>query len=316
MADAGAIRESHAIAPPAVSAARPYRAAASEAAHAAALVSPAVVLMTTLLFGPTAAAVAISFTDWEFGAASARFIGLGNFSALIPDPVFWKALGNTLLYVAIVVPACVGGGLVLALLTEANDRFRTFYRTAHFLPVMSTIVAMAVVWQTLLHPTIGLLNQGLHAFGFEGRNWLRDEGTALFALALIGIWQNLGFAMVLFIAGLKCIPGDLYHAADIDGADSSLDRFRTVTLPLLGPVMMFVLVMMAIRAFQVFETVRVLTQGGPNKASEVLLHRIYVESFEFLRTGHGAALTVVYLAIVVGLTMLQAKVIEKRVHYA
>jgi len=316
MVDAAAIRESRAIAQPAALPAPPYRAAASEANQAAALVSPAVMLMVVLLFGPTAAVVAISFTDWEFGAASARFIGHGNFSALIPDPVFWKALRNTLLYVAIVVPVCVGGGLVLALMIEANDRFRAFYRTAHFLPVMSTIVAMAVVWQTLLHPTIGLLNHGLHVFGLEGRNWLRDEGTVLFALALIGIWQNLGVALVLFIAGLKSIPRDLYHAADIDGADSSLDRFRTVTLPLLGPVTMFVLVMMAIRAFQVFETVRVLTKGGPNKASEVLLHLIYVESFEFLRTGHGAAVTVVYLAIVVGLTMLQAKVIEKRVHYA
>jgi len=295
---------------------RPDRVAARESRHAVALVAPAVGLMLVLLFGPTAAALIISCTDWEFGAAAARFVGLGNFRALAADPVFWKALGNTLLYVAVVVPACVGGGLGLALLIESRQRFRTFYRTAHFLPVMSTLVAMAVVWQTLLHPTIGLVNQVLHLVGLNGRNWLREEGTALFALALIGIWQNLGYAMVLFMAGLRSIPRDLYHAAEIDGADSALDRLRTVTLPLLGPVTMFVLVMMAVRAFQLFETVHVLTKGGPNKASEVLLHLIYVESFEFLRTGRGAALTVIYLAIVVGITMLQTKLVERRVHYA
>jgi len=293
-----------------------YRATASERWQAAALVAPAVGLMVALLFGPTTAAIAISCTDWEFGAAAARFIGLGNFIAVVADPVFRKALANTLIYCAVTVPACVAGGLALALLIESRARFRAFYRTAHFLPVMSTLVAMAVVWQTLLHPTIGLVNQLFHAVGLDGRNWLRDEGTALLALAVIGIWQNVGFAMVLFMAGLKSIPRDLYHAAEIDGADSGLERLRTVTLPLLGPVMMFVMVMMAVRAFQVFETVHVLTKGGPNKASEVLLHLIYVESFEFLRTGRGAALTVVYLTIVVGVTMLQTRLVERRVHYA
>src|SRR5215472_14369903 len=288
MAETAAILPARDVALPARFSPRPYRVAASESRHAVALVAPAVGLMLVLLFGPTAAALVISGTDWEFGAATARFVGFGNFRALAADPVFWKSLGNTLTYAAVVVPACVGGGLALALLIESRERFRAFYRTAHFLPVMSTLVAMAVVWQTLLHPTIGL----------------------------VGIWQNLGYAMVLFMAGLKSIPRDLYHAAEIDGADSALDRFRTVTLPLLGPVMMFVLVMMAVRAFQLFETVHVLTKGGPNKSSEVLLHLIYVESFEFLRTGRGAALTVIYLVMVVGITLLLTRIIERRVHYA
>jgi len=134
-------------------------------------------------------------------------------------------------------------------------------------------------------------------------------------LGAISVWKNLGFAMVLFLAGLKSIPQDLYDAADIDGADSTLDRVRTVTLPMLGPVTMFVVIVVALRAFEVFDTVKVLTQGGPNKASEMLLHTLYVESFEFLRTGYGAAVTVVFLAIVVGLTLLQARVMDKRVHY-
>lgn len=277
-------------------------------------VAPAVALLILLLFGPTLAVTAISLTDWQIGAPKLRFLGLGNFHALFADRLFWQALSNTALYVVIVVPGTVGLGLVVALLIEARPSLREFYRAAHFLPVMSTMAAMAIVWGTMLHPTIGLVNRLLAEFGIAGVNWLRDERTALPALAVIGIWQNFGFAMVLFVAGLKSIPQSLYDAAAIDGADGIVDRLRTVTLPLLGPVTMFVLILTAKRAFEVFDTVRVLTQGGPNFASEVLLHRLYTESFDFLRTGYGAALTVVYLAIVVLLTLVQARVLDRRAH--
>jgi multiple sugar transport system permease protein len=135
------------------------------------------------------------------------------------------------------------------------------------------------------------------------------------ALAAIGIWQGFGFAMVLFVAGLKSIPQSLYDAAAIDGADGIFDRLQTVTMPMLGPVTMFVLILTAKRAFEVFDTVRVLTQGGPNFASDVLLHRLYTESFDFMRTGYGAALTVVYLAIVMLLTLAQARLLDRRAHY-
>lgn len=192
---------------------------------------------------------------------------------------------------------------------------RNFYRAIHFLPYMATLAAMAIVWEALLHPTIGLINQILAAIGTPTANWLRDERTVLPVLAVIGIWQNLGFAMVLFLAGLKSIPQDLYDAADVDGADFWLDRLRTVTLPMLGPVTMFVVIVTALKAFRVFDTVKILTQGGPAKASEVLLYTLYTESFEFMRTGYGAAVTIVFLAIVVALTLLQAKVLDKRVHY-
>ena len=174
---------------------------------------------------------------------------------------------------------------------------------------------MAIAWEALLHPTIGIVNQSLTALGLPTANWLQNEHTVLPVLAVIGIWQNLGFSMVLFLAGLKAIPTDLYDAAVVDGADGSFDRFRLVTLPMLGPVMMFVVIVTALRAFEVFDTVKILTQGGPAKSSEVLLHTLYVESFEFLRTGYGAAVTVVFLFIVVTLTLLQARIIDRRVHY-
>lgn len=293
----------------------PYSVQAAESRAAYGLVAVAVVLMTLLLFGPVVAVFIFALTDWQFGAPSLSFVGLDNFVDMATDRVFWIAMSNTVAYVIVVVSACVLGGLFLAILVEATPRFRNFYRAAHFLPVMSTLVAMAVAWEILLHPTAGLVNHFLSLLGFQGANWLRDESTALWTLCAIGIWQYLGFAMVLFMAGLKAIPQDLYEAADIDGAGGPVDRFWTVTLPMLGPVMMFVLVVVSIRAFQVFETVRVLTRGGPNKASEVLLHHLYSESFEFLRTGYGASVTVIYLLIIVGLTLLQARTLERRVHY-
>jgi multiple sugar transport system permease protein len=181
---------------------------------------------------------------------------------------------------------------------------------------MATLAAMAVAWEALLHPTIGLVNQVLSTVGLPTANWLRNGDTVLPVLAVIGVWQNLGFAMVLFMAGLKAIPTDLYDAAAIDGADGPADRFRTVTLPLLGPTMMFVVIVTALRALEVFDTVNILTQGGPGKSSEVLLYTLYTESFLYLRTGYGAAITVVFLAIVMGLTLLQAWIMDRRVHYS
>jgi multiple sugar transport system permease protein len=280
-----------------------------------ALAGPAAILLVGLFFLPFAAVFVIALTDWQFGADTLAFVGLANFRAVFADEGFRISLTNTIFYVLIVVPGTVLLGLAIALLIEAGRSFRAFYRAVHFLPFMATLAAMAIAWEALLHPTIGLVNQTLIALGLPTANWLRDETTALPVLAAIGIWQNLGYAMVLFLAGLKSIPQDLHDAADIDGADLWLDRLRAVTLPLLGPVTMFVVIVVALRAFEAFDTVQILTQGGPGHASELLLYTLYRESFEYLRTGYGAAVTLVFLTLVVTLTLVQARAMDKRVHY-
>jgi multiple sugar transport system permease protein len=287
----------------------------AEVIAACLFVLPGTALLAILFILPVIAIFLIATTNWEFGSATLSFVGLKNFREALADPTFRTSLVNTIVYVLIVVPGTIGLGLLIALLIEARQSLRGFYRAIHFLPFMATLAATAVAWEMLLHPTMGLVNQALSALGLPTANWLRDETTVLPALALIGIWQNLGFAMVLFLAGLKAIPSDLYQAAEIDGADGWFDRLRTVTLPMLGPVSMFVLVVVAIRSFQVFDTVAILTQGGPGRASEVLLYTLYRESFDYLRTGYGAAVTVMFLAIIVTLTLLQVGVMEKRVHY-
>ncbi len=280
------------------------------------LVAPAVLLLVVLLLGPTSTVIVLSVTDWQFGAKTLNFIGLGNYQELLGDRVFWQSLRNTLLYVAITVPASVLLGLGIALLVEARSSGQAFYRTVYFLPVTATLIAMAIVWEFLFHPNVGLVNLLLRLVGITGGHWLNDRSTSLYALCVIGIWQSVGFNTVLFLAGLKSVPRDLYDAASVDGADSAWEQFRRVTWPMLGPTLMFVMVIMAIRSFQVFDTVAVLTQGGPNKSTEVLLYTMYTEGFTYFRSGYGSAVAVIFLAFVLTLTLLQARIIDRRIHYS
>lgn len=300
---------------PAVSARTVRWAQMRQSATAYALCTPAVVLMLTLLVGPILAVVALSVTDYQLGAQTMSFIGLDNYAEMFGDRVFRTSLINTLLYVGTVVPGSVALGLGIALLIEAGDSGKAFYRAVYFLPVMATLIAMAIVWEFMLHPQFGLANLALKAIGLGPHNWLTDGDLALWVLAVIGIWQAVGFNMVLFLAGIVSIPRFLYDAAEMDGAPGAWERFRLVTWPMLGPVMLFVVVITSIRSFQVFDTVHVLTKGGPNKATEVLLYTMYAEGFEFFRSGYAAAVTVVFLGFVLALTLVKIGVLDKKVHY-
>lgn len=222
---------------------------------------------------------------------------------------------NTALYSLVVVPGSVGLGLAAALLIHGLARGQTTYRAIFFLPVMATLIAMALVWEFMLHPNFGLVNLGLRGLGLQTHNWLNEEGLALWVLAVIGIWQGFGFNMVLFSAGLLGVPRPLYEAAAIDGVPAGWARFRLVTWPMLAPVTLFVVVVSSIKSFQVFDTVQVLTKGGPNKATEVLVYTLYAEGFEFFRSGYASAVTVIFLAIVLLITLVKSRWLDRRVHY-
>lgn len=288
--------------------------AESRAGYALAL--PAMFLLFAVLLGPSLAVIVLALTDWQLGAPSMNFIGLGNFEQLFADRVFWRSFINTIIYCVVTVPGSVFLGLGIALLVELSPSGRTFYRAAYFLPVTSTLIAMAVVWEFLLHPSVGLVNLALELIGLKGFDWLKNPNVALFTLAGIGIWQSVGLNMILFMAGIQAIPADLYEAAEVDGAGGAWDRFCTVTWPMLGPTTLFVTVVSSIRSFQVFDTVEVLTKGGPNKATEVLLYTMYTEGFGFFRTGYASAVTVVFVVIILALTLLQVRLGERRTHYA
>lgn len=280
-----------------------------------ALAGPAAALILLLLVAPLAAVLVLSFTDYQLGAAGWRFIGLANYQALAADPVFWTSLANTAAYAAVVVAGSAGLGLGAALLVSRAGLLAGVYRTVFFLPVMASLIAMALVWEFMLHPTFGLFNAALRMLGLAPVNWLQDGHVALWVLAAIGIWQQFGFAMVLFLAGLSTIPGTLYDAAEMDGAPGPFARFRLVTWPLLAPVTLFVVVISTIRSFQVFDTVHALTKGGPNKATEVLLYTMYAEGFEFFRTGYAAAIAVVFVIAVLLLAWAKVGLAEKRIHH-
>lgn len=279
------------------------------------MVAPALVLLATFVIGPVLAVFAFSFSDYRLGAPQIAFVGLDNYRALLGDPTFARSLLNTAAYVAMVVPGSVLLGLGVALLINGVVRFQGAYRSLYFLPVMATMIAMAIVWEFLLHPRFGFFNLMMMEFGRERVNWLTNPDTALFVIAGIGIWQLFPFNMVLILAGLSGVPKDIDDAARIDGADRAWQRFLLVTLPALSSMLVFVLVIATIRSFQVFDLIQLLTKGGPNKATEVIVYTMYVEGFQFFRTGYSAAITMVFLAAIGTLTLLKFRILDRRAHY-
>jgi multiple sugar transport system permease protein len=276
---------------------------------------PALILLAVITIAPLVTLLVLSFTDYELGATEMAGVGLDNYGKAMSDPVFRRALRNTFLYVALVLPGAVVLGLFVAVLVHGRTRTRWVYQVIYFLPVTSTLIAMATVWQAILHPRLGPVNAVLRFFGFNEVAFLSEPAFVLPTLAVIGIWQLLGFNIVLFMAGLSAIPRDLYEAAEIDGCKGGLDRFLTITWPLLGPTTMFVIVTTSITAFKVFDTVAVMTRGGPAGASEVLLYTIYLEGFQYFHTAYAAALTVIFLAFVLVFSAVQAFMLDRRAHY-
>jgi len=278
------------------------------------LSSPSSILLLMLYVVPMLCLFLLAFTDYEMGNVGIKWVGLANFYQISKDPVFQRSLWNTLIYVAMVVPISIMGGLLIALLVHARTKTRSFYEVVYFLPVTSTLIAMATVWQFLLHPKLGPINSILKILGIPAQNFLGDPMLMIATLAAIGVWQLIGFNMILFLTGLSSIPKEIYEAAAIDGVTNPIDRFFKVTLPMLGPTTIFVLVTSSITGFKVFDTVAVLTQG--RNQSEVLLYDIYLEGFTYSKMGYASVLTLVFLLIIVGLSAWQALHMDKKVHYA
>jgi len=283
------------------------------------LAGPATLALLAFIFVPVAIVAVLSLTDYQFGARSFGWVGLDNYGKLFGSMLGRRAITNTLIYAAIVIPVSVGFGLLVAVglfrMSDWAPRLSNVLRSVYFLPVAATLVAMSVSWQMMLHPSLGIVNQTLIAIGGTPQNWLSDRGLVLYTLAVIGIWQSIGYNMVLFLAGLAAIPADLYDAAEIDGAGGNWSRFWTVTWPLLGPTTLFVLVITATNAFRVFETVATLTKGGPAFASDTLVYALYREGFIYFKAGYASAITMVFFAVLLTLTLIQFRLVERRVHY-
>jgi len=273
------------------------------------LVFPAL-LMTGLFFVvPIVAALLLSFTDFDLYALARwdhlRLIGFENYRHLLNDPLFFLALKNTFYFVAIGAPLSVSASLLTALLiNQRGVRGQGFFRTVFFLPVVTTLVAVAVVWRYLYHPRLGLLNYVLSLLGIEPIDWLGDPQWAMPSLIIMAVWKNFGFNMVIFIAGLKSIPRRLYEAAEVDGA-GAFEQFRSITLPLLAPTFVFVGIVTLIGYFQLFAEPYVMTQGGPSGRTLSVALLMFEEGFRWWNLGYAAAISFVLFLIILSGTVLQ-----------
>jgi multiple sugar transport system permease protein len=273
------------------------------------LVFPAL-LMTGLFFVvPIVAALLLSFTDFDLYALARwdhlRLIGFENYRHLLNDPLFFLALKNTFYFVAIGAPLSVSASLLTALLiNQRRVRGQGFFRTVFFLPVVTTLVAVAVVWRYLYHPRLGLLNYVLSLLGIEPIDWLGDPQWAMPSLIIMAVWKNFGFNMVIFIAGLKSIPRRLYEAAEVDGA-GAFEQFRSITLPLLAPTFVFVGIVTLIGYFQLFAEPYVMTQGGPSGRTLSVALLMFEEGFRWWNLGYAAAISFVLFLIILSGTVLQ-----------
>ena len=290
--------------------ARPGSGTVAEARAGRLLLAPALVAIALFFAIPVAAGLVLSFTDFDIYAVAdlgnARFVGFANYAGLVADPLFWTALRNTLVLVGLGLPSTLAVALAGALLVHSRlARFRGLYRTIFFAPVVTTLVAVAIVWRYLYHPRYGLLDHMLAAVGLPEIDWLGDPRWALPAIALLSVWRNFGYALVILVAGLGAIPVSLYEAARLDGA-SAWQQFRHVTLPGLRPTLLFVSVLTTVGLFQSFAEPYVMTRGGPLNATTTIALLMYQQGFRWWNMGRAAAIAFILFGLVLALSLLQS----------
>ena len=280
--------------------------------HAAwAFATPALLVITVFFFVPVLAALIVSLTDFDLYALAdirnLRFVGLGNYWHLLHTPDFWRAVVNTGYFVAVGVPLSLAASLASALLVNSRLAYlAAFFRTAFFAPVVTTLVAVAVVWRYLLHTRYGLLNYALAHLGIHPIDWLGDPHWALPAIILFAVWKNFGYNMVIFLAALQSIPADLYEAARLDGA-SLWQEFRRITLPMLRPTLLLVSVLTVAGYFQLFAEPYVMTQGGPLQSTVSVLYFMYEEGFKWWNLGSASAVAFLLFLMILAVTALQLR---------
>ena len=272
---------------------------------------PFLILFAVFMLVPIVTAFVTSFTDLTSRDVqdpfAVEFVGLDNYIEVLSDPTFHKAAQNTLVYVVVGVPLTMALGLLAAVgLNQGIVKFRTVFRVGYYLPVVTSVVAVAVVWRFLLGTEVGLINGTLSIFGIDGPGWLTDQRFALWSLIAMAAWRGLGFLMVIFLAGLQTIPGDLYEAAEVDGA-GRWQRFLHITLPLMRPTLLFGAVVTGAGWLQFFEEVFVMTQGGPLNATVSAAYLAYSQ-FGFGNWGYTASMAFILFVAIIFLTVVQFRI--------
>lgn len=275
-------------------------------------VAPALVLIAIFFVIPVVASLGLSLTDFDIYAIAdprnTRFVAIHNYVALFQNPLFWTALENTFYFALVGGPLTVAASVGAALLLNARlTPFKSFFRTVYFVPFVTTLVAVAVVWRYLYHPRYGLLNYVLGLLHVAPIDWLGDPRWAMPAIIIMAVWKNFGYNMLICIAGLQSIPEELYEAAALDGA-SGWQRFVNVTLPMLRPTLVFVVVVTMIGYFQLFAEPYVMTSGGPLRKTTSLVLLMYEEGFRWWRMGNAAAMAFVLFAVIAVASLIQRRI--------
>ncbi len=273
--------------------------------------APALAVILLFFLIPVCASLLLSITDFDIYALAdirnIRFIAFRNYSALLRNALFWKALVNTIYFAGVGGPLTVIVSLAMALLVNAKTaRWKPLFRTVYFAPVVTTVVAVAVVWKYLYHPRFGLLNRGLELLGIAPIDWLGDPKWAMPAIILLSVWKNFGYTMIIFVAALQAIPEELYEAARIDGA-TAIQQFRHVTLPMLSPTFVFVGIITAIGFLQLFPEPYVMTRGGPVNSTLSVVMFMYEQGFKWWNMGYAAAVAFILFLFIGAVTLLQLK---------
>jgi sn-glycerol 3-phosphate transport system permease protein len=278
------------------------------------LLLPAMIFLIAFTHWPAIASLLESFMSTPKPRRPARFVGAANFEQIWADPIFWQSLNNNVWFALGTIPTSIALAILMAL--WVNDRLpgRTFARMAYFTPTILPMIAVANIWLFFFTPQYGLLEQILGAFGFGAHNWLGSKDTALWAVTVVAIWKEAGFFMIFYLAALQGISPTLAEAASLEGA-SRWTYFRRVQFPLLMPTTLFVLINAVINAFRMVDHIIVMTRGGPDNATSLLLFYIYQVGFSFWDTAYAAALTIVLLALLALLALIQYGWLERRVHY-
>ena len=285
-----------------------------EAIEAYILILPTIIGLIIFTASPVLASLYYSFTRWSL-LSTPKWQGFDNYIELFTnDPLFWVTIKNTAYYVLGTVPTGTVLALGLAIALNQKIRLVAVFRTIYFLPVVSSVVAISVLWLWLYQSDFGLVNEVLRFFGFRGVRWLSSVTWAMPAIMIMSIWHGLGYNIVIFIAGLQGIPQDYYEAATVDGANS-WHKFINITIPLLSPVTFFVLTLSVITSFQVFAQAYVMTQGGPVNATKTIVYYLFQQGFVNFHMGYASALAYVLFVIIVSLTMFQFWFQKRWVHY-
>lgn len=282
---------------------------------------PSLIGLLIFSFLPLVISGLISLTDWNgldkltganfFGE---HFIGLQNYKTILTTPEFWRTLGNTAEYIVLYIPLMLASSLLVAYLLSRTHKCVGVFRVLYYIPVLTSWVAASLIWKSVLSPQYGALNGILKIFGIQGPGWLQDEKWAMPAIVLVSVWKDMGFFGLILLSGIVGINKTYYEAASLDGA-GGWKKFTRITIPLLTPSIFYVLIVSLINAFQLFPQIMIMTGGGPNGATQVMVERIYNYGFRYYRMGYAAAFSWLLFAIIMVFTAIQMKGQERWVHY-